>query len=343
MNSSLLSPSSALPAGLLLALATACVLPQSTLPVLPPPSASVVAEAETPAYHAEATRILENFRAEGEKIRAEGYRIASGDDLGISVWGHEELSGTHRVGPDGFISLPVVGDVLLGGLTRVDALQAVRDAYGTAYEDLAITVSIESYTAYSIVVLGSVDSPGEYRFATVPTLLRVLGEAKGRKADGNGLLPQRCAIIRGTDAVLWVDLEELLDQGDLSLNVDLIPGDVIHVTADTQRLIYVLGEVSRPGMFPLRSGMTTLDAIALAGGVTEDADDDGIRLLRPTLGSSDTFDYEEFSEGDFLQDRSLAKGDVVFVPRHTLAEIGWVFDQLSPVAQMFFFYKVARN
>ncbi|MHC4380413.1 MAG: SLBB domain-containing protein [Planctomycetota bacterium] len=303
-------------------------------------SADVAPAAE---YHAEAVRILEDFRAAGVRANASGYRISPGDDVTVSVFGREDLSGSHRVGPDGFISLPVVGDVHLGGLLRADALAAVDTAFADAYSDLAITVGIDSYTAYTVVVLGSVGAPGEYKFDAVPTLLRAIGSADGLKEDGNGLKPERCAIMRGSETLLWIDLHQLLAEGDLSLNVDLVPGDVIHVTAETQRLVYVLGEVSRPGMYPLRNGMTALDALALAGGITEDADDDGIRVLRPSSDSMANFDYEEFSEGDFLQNRSLAMGDVVFAPRHTLAEIGWVFRQLQPIAQLGIVYDVTTN
>jgi polysaccharide export outer membrane protein len=295
-------------------------------------------------YNAEATRILENFRAAGEAQSASGYRIAPGDDITVSVFGRDDLSGQHRVGPDGFITLPVVGDVKLGGLSREEARAATAKALDGAYQDLAvITLSVDRYTAYSVVVLGSVGSPGEFLFDAKPNLLRVIGEANGLKADANGLMPQRCAIIRGRETLLWIDLDQLLHEGDLSLNVDLIPGDVVHVTADTQRLIYVLGEVNRPGMYPLRRGLSAIDAIALAGGVTEDSDDDGIRVLRPSENRTENFDYDEFMDGDFLENRLLAQGDVVFVPRHTLAEIGWVFDQLAPIAQIFFFYEVAKN
>lgn len=324
----------------LLAVTAACSSSQPDLDSLPKMAAEPKPMA---AYHAEATRILEDFRAAGEAANASGYRIAAGDDVSVSVFGRQDLSGQHRVGPDGMISLPVVGDVKLGGLHRGEARDAVTEAFAQAYPDLAVTLGIDTYTAYSVVVLGSVGSPGEYDFDAVPTLLRAIGAADGLLADGNGIKPQRCAIMRGKDNLLWIDLDELLSDGDLSLNVELVPGDVIHVTADVHRLVYVLGEVERPGIYPLRRNMTALDALALAGGITEDANDDGIRVLRPTTGETENFDYEEFSEGDFLQNRQLARGDVVFAPRHTLAEIGWVFQQIQPIAQLGLLYDVTTR
>ncbi|MFK5956602.1 MAG: polysaccharide biosynthesis/export family protein [Planctomycetota bacterium] len=329
-----------LAAPLVLAFVAACASPGPDLSALP----KMDVDATPPAnYIAETVRILDSFRAAGERANAGGYRLAAGDDVTVSVFGRDDLSGSHRIGPDGYISLPVVGDVELGGLHRAAAREAVSAALANAYPDLAVTLSVDTYTAYSVVVLGSVASPGEYSFAAVPTLLRAIGSADGLRADDSGLRPERCAIMRGKETILWVDLNQLLNEGDLSLNVELIPGDVIHVTAEAQRLVYVMGEVGSPGIYPLRPGMTALDAIAAAGGITEDCNDDAIRVLRPSTGSSETFDYEEFSEGDFLQNRALVQGDVVFAPRHTLAEIGWVFRQIQPLTQLGLVYGVATN
>jgi polysaccharide biosynthesis/export protein len=319
----------------LLILFVSCASPRPDLSGLPPISNE---SGPSPENQLESAQILADFRKAGEQLNASGYRISPGDDVTVSVFGREDLSGQHRVGPDGYISLPVVGDVLVGGLHRKGLRIAVEEAFANAYADLAVTVGVDRYTAYTVVVLGSVNSPGEYQFDSVPTLLRVIGMAKGLADDANGLKPERCAIMRGKEHLLWIDLNQLLTAGDISLNVELIPGDVIHVTADNTRLVYVLGEVASPGIYPLRSGMTALDAIALAGGITQDANDDGIRVLRPTQGAKDNFDYEEFSEGDFLQNRLLAKGDVVFAPRHTLAEIGWVFTQFSPLVGLGYIY-----
>ena len=336
---SFLRISIAAPLALVIA-ATACSSPGPDLSALP----QIGADAALPAnYTAETVRILESFREAGVRANAGGYRLAAGDDVTVTVFDREDLSGQHRIGPDGYISLPVVGDVSLGGLHRTDAREAVSAALNNAYTDLTVTLSVDTYTAYSVVVLGSVGSPGEYNFSAVPTLLRALGSADGLRENENGIRPERCAIMRGKETILWVDLDQLLSDGDLSLNVDLIPGDVIHVTTDIQRLVYVLGEVERPGMYALRNGMTALDAIALAGGITEDCNDDGIRVLRPSSGEQDTFDYEEFSEGDFMQNSMLTKGDVIFAPRHTLAEIGWLFEQIQPIAQLGLIYEVSTN
>lgn len=286
---------------------------------------------------------MEAFRNAGTSSLEDGYRLAAGDQVTVSVFEREELSTQQRVGPDGYITLPVVGDVEVGGLSRRAALTRVRDAFEPSYPDLSVTLRIDEYTSYRVVVLGSVTAPGEYTFASSPSLLRALGAAQGLQADAQQILPERCAIMRNGEAVLWVDLDALMREGDMSLNVPLVPGDVVHVAPEAQRLFYVLGEVANPGIYPLRRGSTTLDAIALAGGTQISSDDDGIRLLRPQGNEVDGFNYEEFTEGEQLATLALQAGDVVYVPRRGLAEAGWIFQQIAPVAQIFLAYEISDD
>lgn len=288
---------------------------------------------------------LDAFRRAGEIASANGYELGAGDLVTVDVWGREDLSGQQVIGPDGFITLPVVGDARLGGLNRADALTAVRNRFADAYQDLVVTLRVDEYRSYSVVVLGSVNIPGVHAFESPPNLLKALGIAGGLRNDDQGLAPQRAAIMRGGEAVLWVDLDALLREGDMALNVPLVPGDIIHIAEGTQRMFYVLGEVNNPGIYPLRPGSTTIDAIALAGGVTEDANDDGIRLLRPTGNGEgvEGFDYTAYTQGDFQFNLPLGEGDVVYVPTSVLGEVGYFFRQVSPLAQILFFYDRVKD
>ncbi len=283
---------------------------------------------------------LDAFRRAGEIASANGYELGAGDLVTVDVWGREDLSGQQVIGPDGYVTLPVVGDVELAGLNRGDALSAVRNQFAIAYQDLVVTLRVDEYRSYTLVVLGSVNTPGVHGFDAPPNLLRALGAAGGIRNDDQGLAPQRAAIMRGGEAVLWIDLDALLREGDMSLNVPLVPGDIVHIAEGTQRMFYVLGEVNNPGIYPLRPGSTVVDAIALAGGVTEDADDDGVRLLRPTGAGEDVegFDYTAYTHGDFQFNMPLGEGDVVYVPTSVLGEVGYFFRQVSPLAQILFFY-----
>jgi polysaccharide export outer membrane protein len=303
-----------------------------------------------------AAEALEAFRRVGEDHHAGGYQLGPGDRIAVEVWGRADLSSLQTIGPDGTITLPVVGDLRIGGLDRVAALAAVRSSFASAYQDLVVTLRVDAYESLRLVVLGQVRTPGEHRFSAPPDLLRAIGAAGGVDEPPDALdaaqphltaaaaaLPWKAAILRGREAVLWVDLHALLREGDLSLNVPLIAGDVVHVSAEATPMIYVLGQVASPGIYPLRPGATLVDALAMAGGTTEDSNDDQVRLLRPSKSQRADFDFDSYAVGSFEFDLPLAAGDVVYVPTSWAGEIGYFLRQFSPLAQMLLFTDAVRD
>lgn len=332
-------------------LAAACSSPDwERLPPIPP---SLQPAAPAPQATLEA---LEAFRRVGEDRRSQGYRLGPGDVVSVDVWERADLSTRQPIGPDGTITLPVVGDLMIGGLDRAAALAAIQDSLGSAYRDLVVTLRVEEYRSLRVIVLGQVAEPGDYGFTAEPDLLRAIGAAGGLADPAADVSPEfadvaasgsnrqwRAAVFRGRDAVLWLDLDALLRDGDLSLNVPLIAGDVVQVVSEDLPLVYVLGEVAAPGLYPLRGGATVLDAIALAGGTTEDAEDGAVRLLRPRAGQVSGFDYDQYALGEFEHDLPLAGGDVVYVPTSFLGEVGYVLRQISPLAQVLIFAKATNR
>lgn len=293
---------------------------------------------------------LNAFREVGQAHSAAGYRLGAGDLISVDVWGRVDLSGQQIVGPDGTITLPVVGDVTVGGLNRVQALTAIKGQFARAYEDLVVTLRVDEYNSLTIAVVGQVNSPGEIQFDAPPTLLRAIGAAGGVDDPADSLttsdLPLsvaastrewKAAILRGSTAVLWVDLNALLREGDMSLNVPLIAGDIVHVSGDVLPMVYVLGEVASPGIYPMRRGATVIDALALAGGTTEDSDDEEVRLLRPVDGEMSRMDYQGYQLGKMQFDMALEAGDVIYVPTSTIGEIGYFLSQFSSIASLLIF------
>lgn len=321
-------------------------------PVMPPrPAASAQATGASSASEA-----LSAFQRCGERVAASGYRLGAGDQITIDVWGRADLSSSQTIGPDGAITLPVVGDLKIGGLDRAGALAAVRERLAQAYSDLVVTLRVDRYDSLRVLVLGEVAVPGEHRFAAPPDLLRAIGAAGGlseasdalsvaspQNASAHAARAWKAAILRGHEAVLWVDLQALLRGGDMSLNVALVAGDVVHVSAEALPMIYVLGQVGSPGIFPLRPGATLIDALAMAGGTTADADDDEVRLLRPSRGERSDFDYDSYAVGNLEFDQPLMAGDVVYVPTSMVGEIGYFLRQFSPLAQILLFTEALND
>lgn len=263
------------------------------------------------------------------------YVLGKGDEITVEVWNHPELSGKHVIGPDGKITLPVAGVISVIDLTREDGQVAIAAALSRFYSDLAVTLRVDRYTSYRIFVLGRVGSPGALQFDTQPTLLDVVTRAAslpigGVGADKTGL--GRCAIIRGRDQMIWIDLKTLLSQGNLALNIRLARNDLVYMPDAGDQLVYVLGEVQHPGAFRLTPDMSFLDAFTQAGGVTDDASQDKIEVVRTATGTHREFRLKDLVAGPRELNLSLEEGDLIYVPKRGLAKFGYVMQKTASLA-----------
>ena len=276
------------------------------------------------------TELVKEFEAPP----VEAYSLSSGDEIFIEIWGRPELSGKHIIGPDGKITLPVAGVLKLAGLTRETAQEAIKTALSHFYTDISPTVRVDHYSSYHIYVLGRVGNPGALQFENQPTLLEVLTRAGslpigGMGAEKAGLV--RCAVFRGGDKIVWIDLKSLLAQGNLALNIRLARNDLVYLPDADDQLIYVLGDVQHPGAFRLSADMSFLDAFSLAGGATEDGDTKHIALIRPSTGKQHEVPLKEMLAGNRELNSSLEEGDIIFVPKRGIARFGYIMQKTSPV------------
>ena len=107
---------------------------------------------------------LEAFKEETKKV--DDYLLFDGDDINIEVIGRPELSGMQRIGPDGRITLSVVGSVMVRNLTREQAAETINKALSPYYLNIYTTVRVEHYNSNRITVIGRVEHPGEILFNT---------------------------------------------------------------------------------------------------------------------------------------------------------------------------------
>lgn len=263
------------------------------------------------------------------------YKIRRADELNIKVISQSDLTGTYKVGPDGSIGVPWAGTLVVEDLTRQEAVTKLLEIYQPHFKsELAISVDVSEYAPMQVFVLGEVQNSKQVDLAVGGTLLEALSAAGGLKREKESPAPGRCAIARGNEKVVWVDLEELLKKGNLTLNVPLEHGDVIYVPDVDARLVHVMGQVKTAGPLELGNGMSLLEAVSKAGGATEDADLRMVFVLRKKLAG----DYQGpvradlkklLESGDRGEDLDLEDGDVVFVARNDLADVGYVLDHLQ--------------
>jgi polysaccharide export outer membrane protein len=271
---------------------------------------------------------LRNF----EPAEDEEYRLGKGDEIAVEFAGRPELSARLVIGPDGRITLPLAGDIVLAGLTRPQSASAIEAALKPYYSNLAAQVAVTKYTANKILLLGAVERPGVLTFDGTPTLLEALTRGgMNTSADKSSQIPERCAIYRGHDQVVWVDLKALLTAGNALADLRLRRDDVIYVPSGAERFVSVLGEVGRPGAIPLTSTSTLASVLAQAGGFTGKAGaKPHIQIVDPASGSSRTISFNDVLNPVKSLEITLRPGEIVYVPQSGFYRATYVLERLNP-------------
>ena len=270
--------------------------------------------------------VLAQFEAEADPV----YRLGEGDHITVTVWSRPELSGKHIIGPEGFITVPVVGSMRISEKTREGASDEITKALAVYYSHPAVTVGVDEYQNNRVTVLGRVLSPGIQKFERPPELLEALARAGSLPVLDKQATLTRCAVFRGRDRVIWVDLQRLLSYGDVTYNIRLKPNDLIYIPDSNETLVYVMGEVDKPGAYRLTPEMSLMDALAQAGGPGINGNIDGITLYRPSEDASQVTPFKDLMTGEKKVNFALHEGDVIYVPKKGIAEVGYILQQLLP-------------
>ncbi len=272
------------------------------------------------------------------------YELGRGDEISIRVSGRPELDGKYVVGPDGRVTLPLSGPVLLAGNTREQAADAVQKAMSAYYSQVSVTVGVDKYTSNQVLLLGAVEHPGVQSFDRPPTLLEVVSRGGAITAPlrtGNPDspaelgVPDRVAIYRGSDKVLWVELKKLLDSGSAMADLRLQRDDIVYVPSPSERYVSVLGEVQHPGALPLESSSTLVKLLAQSGGITEAAGRyPNVQVIQPSTGKTQVISFKQVLQPNALE-LTLHPGDIIYVPKSGLARTGYALQQISPMVTLF--------
>jgi polysaccharide export outer membrane protein len=268
-----------------------------------------------------------------EPAADEEYRLGKGDEISVDFPGRADLSAKLVVGPDGRITLPLAGDVVMAGRTRGEAAKAIDDALANYYTNLAAQVTVTKYTSNKVLVLGAVEKPGEITFDGTPTLLEALSRG-GLETGPNkaARIPERCAIYRGQNEVVWVDLKKLIDSGNAMADLRLRRDDVVYVPNGGERFVSVLGQVQHAGAIELTSTSTLASVLAEAGGFTEPAGNKPhIQIVDPETGTSQIVSMKDVLNPEKSLEITLKPGEIIFVPQSGLYRATYAVERLSPV------------
>jgi polysaccharide export outer membrane protein len=192
----------------------------------------------------------------------EPYIIGAEDVLDIQVWDNKDLNQVTFVRPDGKISLPLVGEIQASGKTVQGLSTDLVAAYGKTVKEPVVTVIVREIKSRPVYFIGGFGRPGTLQLTRDLNMLQGLGLIGGMHAGADA---EKGFLLRG-DKRIPIDFEKLLKKGDLSQNTRLEPGDT--VVAPIADVVYIEGEVRRPGAVKYTDELTLVKAIVLTGGLT---------------------------------------------------------------------------
>ena len=266
------------------------------------------------------------------------YLIGPGDVLSLEAWNRKELSNPNiLVGPDGVITMARIGNINISGLTREEAAIKITNELKEYYKQPEVTLVIKEYNNNKAFVLGRIENPGVVQFPGKGTLLEALSLAGGLPALRTDAVLTKCAIIRGKDLVMWVDLRELLHNGNMSLNARIKNNDVIFIPEGQDELLYVMGEVHNPGAIKLNPQMTYLDALMMAGGPTKEANLEKTFILRfdgQGRGVKEINLLAMLRRGELENNVQMQDNDVIYVAESGVSKFNYKLTQLMPFLQV---------
>lgn len=259
------------------------------------------------------------------------YRIGPEDVLQIKFWQEPTLNSSVRVSQDGKIVLDIIGEIEAAGQTIQDLQMDIVNRMSRLNRRVSqVVVQVTEFNYQHVFVYGQVNNPGKKTFEEIPDLLAILNEAGW--ITGTGDL-SRVNIIRGGERagqVEVVDVSGAMANGTVDRLPKLLRTDAIDIPStpvgipppDLGRLttrkniIYVLGAVNTPGPIRFEENLDLMEAIALAGGHTGEADLYRTKVVRKDgyYGQSLHLDIERYIATGTPARYIMQKEDVCVVP-----------------------------
>jgi polysaccharide biosynthesis/export protein len=231
-------------------------------------------------------------------VNMTSYVLGAEDQITVRVFAADDIPDKPaQIDNDGTVTLPMIGRVHAAGLT-VEQFQAnLVTAYKKYFKDPQVTVQVNDFRSQPVSVAGNVTLPGVVQLRGNRNLLEVIGQAGGLRADAGdsvlitrnlseGSIPVAGAFTdpTGKYSIAHIDIRAVMSGKDPEGNITIKPHDVI--TVPRARMVYVLGNVTKPGGYVMTENetMSITQAIALAGGWDKTAALTSTRVLRASGG-----------------------------------------------------------
>jgi len=266
------------------------------------------------------------------------YVLGPEDQITVRVFGAGDIPDKPaQIDNNGVVTLPMIGQVHASGLTVRQLQDNLILAYKKYFKDPQVTVEVNDFRSQPVSVAGNVTLPGVVQLRGNRNLMEVIGQAGGLRADAGdsvlitrnlteGPIPVSGAYTDSTGkySIAHINIRSIMSGKDPEANIQIMPHDVI--TVPRARMVYVLGNVGRPGGYVMQENetMSLTQAIALAGGWDKMAALGAARILRADGGSTREqipANVKKIMENK-APDLQMRPDDILYIPNSMTKVIG---------------------
>lgn len=254
------------------------------------------------------------------------FELGPGDVVNFSLFGRPELDRPgFRIAPDGTVSYLQAQNVKIAGLSLDEARLVLEKALSSHFRSPRVIITPQEVGSKRFTILGKVVNRGVVTLERPITLVEAIANAGGIET---GLFEQNTVELADLDRSfisrngqkLPVDFRKLLQEGEMSRNIEVEPNDFIYIASNISNDYYVLGAVNNPGVQGLTPDATVISAISRRSGLSPRAWADHVLVVRGSFEKPETFvvnvkNILAAKEQDF----KLMPKDIVFV-----AERPWI-------------------
>jgi len=271
-------------------------------------------------------------------VNVSSYVLGPEDQITVRVFAADDIPDKPvQIDNDGTVTLPMIGQVHAAGLTVEQLQDNLVTAYKKYFKNPQVTVQVNDFRSQPVSVAGNVNTPGVVQLRGNRNLMEVIGQAGGLRADAGdsvlitrnlseGSIPVAGAFTdpTGKYSIAHIDIRAVMSGKDPEGNILIKPHDV--VTVPRARMIYVLGNVGRPGGYVMTDNetMSLTQAIALAGGWDKTAALSAARVLRADGGAQREqipANVKKIMENK-APDLQLRPDDILYIPNSMGKVIG---------------------
>jgi protein involved in polysaccharide export with SLBB domain len=224
----------------------------------------------------------------------QNYQLGPDDELIIDIYGYSEETMKLKVSPDGNIRIPLVGIVSVSGLTIEQARVRIKHSLSAVYDrintgETKVNISLGNIRSIKVLIVGEANLPGTYTLPSLATVFNALYVSGGPNTNGS---MRNIKVIRNNKVIAVLDIYDFMLNAEAKGNIMLQDQDIIKISPYENK-VEIKGEVKREGYFEITKNETLKDLLHFAGGFTNDAFRERIKVIRNTDKEKSVADIEK--------------------------------------------------